>query len=100
MSAVRLWNTSYGDYTDKEPEPCGCDADPDHGPHHQDGTRIREFIALPAAEHAALVALLGEARNTIFALRKTCNPYYIALDPGCIENRIDAALAGLEGCAK
>lgn len=50
---VTLWNTSYGDYTDKEPEPCGCDADPDHGPHHRDGTRIRKLIALPAAEFEA-----------------------------------------------
>lgn len=81
IEVVRLWNTPYDDYTPHEPEPCGCDADPDHGPHHQDGTRIVAYIAIPAPAWAEVVDALkfsanaghrvtGLERDTVRALLK------------------------------
>lgn len=87
MSAVRLWRWVDSD---------GCvRADWALSPSTKQDI---EGVWLPAAEHAALVALLGECLALIRDRDRV--PVIFDDDLHLLTSRLDAALAGLEGRAK
>lgn len=64
--AVTLYRCG-DDFDLTKPRECSCDADPEHGPHRNDGDEIAPwpYMALPAPQFTALLDALAAARDAL-----------------------------------